>query len=112
MALTDVLGKGPRPGPDTKERQRRVVRRRKRNQFGMDWGGPVEKKKKKKRGEWEGIGLSSWRRESVCVCAGERASERAGQGQKQTHDDEEGKGKTLHVPRLGEATSERPQKGK
>jgi hypothetical protein len=34
--LTNVLVKGPRPGPDTKERQRRVVRRRKRNQFGMD----------------------------------------------------------------------------
>lgn len=48
----------------------------------------------------------------VCVRVNERASERAGQGQKQTHDDEEEKGKTLHVPRLGEATSERPQKGK
>jgi hypothetical protein len=82
MALTDVLGKGPRPGPDTKERQRRVVRRRKRNQFGMDWGGPVEKKK---RGEWEGIGLSSWRRESVCVCAGERASERESRARAKTN---------------------------
>lgn len=92
MALTDVLlGKGPRPGPDTKERQRRVVRRRKRNQFGMDWGGPVEKKEKKRRvgGYWVVVMATG-----ICVCAGERARE-------------PGKGKNKHT-----TTRRRRKKGK
>lgn len=93
MALTDVLGKGPRPGPDTKERQRRVVRRRKRNQFGMDWGGSVEKKKKKKKrrvgGYWVVVMATG-----ICVCV--RVNERAR---------EPGKGKNKH-------TTMRRKKGK